>query len=53
MPVIGESHTTLTRRRVWEVVCAPWRSGWTGLSLMCISCAREGPRGGCGGVCVV
>lgn len=43
MPVIGESHDTLTGARVWEVVCPPWRSGWTG-SLMCILCARECPE---------
>lgn len=48
MPVIGESHDTLTGARVWEVVCPPWRSGWTG-SLMCILCAREAQRG-CGGL---
>lgn len=48
MPVIGESHTTLTAPRVWEVVCPPWRSGWTGLADVHL-CAREGPERGCGG----
>lgn len=45
MPVIGESHTTLTAPRVWEVVWPPWRSGWTGLADVHL-CARERAREG-------